>query len=441
MAGFILADLRRMWLGALVMVLLVALAVALGTGVTLQERALRLGSARASAAFDLVIGAPGSEMQLALSTVFLQPAALPLMPGDVLTDLSRDPRVAWVAPVGFGDYYGDVPLVGTTTQLINEFSPGMAEGRVFARQGEAVVGARVSLPLGAAITPSHGALSHGGSLHEEVQYHVSGRMLATGTAWDRAILVPIRSVGHDHDHDHDSHEHSLHQVPVDAAETGAPGEALGHVHAAEAQDHDAGMEHHHAALDPDAALDEAWPEGGTPGLPALLVKPASIADAYKLRQEYRSGGETLAVFPAEVLTGLYGLMGDARQVLAAVAIGAQALLAVALVMVTVIHVGQRRRQVAALRAFGAPRGAIFVLVWSQMLLLLVAGIMLGQAAGWLAAVQLSRLVAARQGFDLPVEWNAGDAGGLALLLGVAALLAALPAWIADRQQAVAGLRG
>ena len=50
MIRFILADLRRLWAGSLVVVLLVALATALGVSVILQERALRLGSARAAAA-------------------------------------------------------------------------------------------------------------------------------------------------------------------------------------------------------------------------------------------------------------------------------------------------------------------------------------------------------------------------------------------------------
>lgn len=418
MGRFILADLRRIWPGALVMVLLVALAVALGTGVTLQERALRLGSARAAAAFDLVIGAPGSETQLALSSVFLQPAALPLMPGEVLAELDSDPRVEWVAPVGFGDYHDGIPLVGTTTRLIAELAPGLAEGRVFARLGEAVVGARVPLPLGAEITPSHGAVAHEGAKHHGAAYRVVGRMQPTGTAWDRAILVPIRAVW-----------------AVHGMEQGdAKGESHDHDHA-----HD--DDHDHAALNPDAGLDEHWRPGRTPGLPAVLVKPASIADAYKLRQDCRARPDTLAVFPAEVLTGLYGLMGDARQVLAAVALAAQALVAVALVMVTVILVGQRRRQVAALRAFGAPRGAIFALVWSQMLLLLAVGIGLGHVGGWLAARHMSRMVAARQGFDLPVEWAASDAVTLALLLAAGAVLAALPAVIAYRQPAVASLRG
>ena len=59
MLGFILADLRRSWPGALAICLIVAFATALGIVVTLQERALRLGSARAADAFDLVVGGLG----------------------------------------------------------------------------------------------------------------------------------------------------------------------------------------------------------------------------------------------------------------------------------------------------------------------------------------------------------------------------------------------
>ncbi len=86
MTGFILADLRRLWAGSIVILLLIAFATALGVAVTLQERALRLGSARAADTFDLVVGAPGSETQLLLSSVFLQPSPLPLMPGNVLSN-------------------------------------------------------------------------------------------------------------------------------------------------------------------------------------------------------------------------------------------------------------------------------------------------------------------------------------------------------------------
>ncbi|MBB4168826.1 hypothetical protein FHX09_002672 [Rhizobium sp. BK538] len=83
---------------------------------------MRLGSARAADRFDLVIGAAGSENQLVLSCVFLQASPLPLMDGQVLTALSADPRVAWAAPIGFGDSFRGYPIVGTTTALVHSLT-------------------------------------------------------------------------------------------------------------------------------------------------------------------------------------------------------------------------------------------------------------------------------------------------------------------------------
>ncbi|HHW33782.1 MAG TPA: FtsX-like permease family protein [Paracoccus solventivorans] len=518
MLRFILADLGRMKAGALVIVALVALVVALGVAVTLQERALRLGSARAADKFELVIGAPGSETQLVLSTVFLQPAALPLVGGDVLAALHDDPRVAWAAPVGFGDFHDGAPVIGTTARVISETAPAMAQGRMFATEGEAVAGALTGLAPGDEITPTHGELGHD---HENVRYRITGRLAPTNTPWDRAIMVPIQSVWrvhgmaveHDHAEDegdggfdpdaalpegedrldaqaerdaddpvgggspgslipavHDHAEHEGHGDVHPAAEH--PAESMGHdspnsaaQHLAEEEGHgdlghnaerpeesaghdnsDSAEQEHardeaHGSFHPDAPLptDEDW--HGAPGVPAILVKPATIADAYKLRQDYRAQEGTMAVFPAEVLTGLYATLGDARQVLAAVAAAAQALVAVALLLVTLTHVGQRRRQIGALRALGAPRGAIFAMVWGELFALAATGIALGLGAGIIAAHLLSGAIAQRQGFQLPVTLTAGDLTGLALLLALAALLSALPAWLAYRQPPVASLRG
>lgn len=453
MLRFILADLGRMKAGALVIVALVALAAALGVAVTLQERALRLGSARAADKFELVVGAPGSETQLVLSTVFLQPAALPLVGGDVLAALHDDPRVAWAAPVGFGDFHDGTPVIGTTARLISETAPSMAQGRMFATEGEAVAGALTGLAPGDEITPTHGELGH---RHEDVRYRITGRLAPTNTPWDRAIMVPIQSVwrvhgmaaGHDHAEDeaHGSldpdaegpRQSADHDNPDSAAQHLVEGEGHGDLDSAE-QEH--AQDEAHGSFHPDAPLsqDEDW--HGAPGVPAILVKPATIADAYKLRQDYRAQEGTMAVFPAEVLTGLYATLGDARQVLAAVAAAAQALVAVALLLVTLTHVGQRRRQIGALRALGAPRGAIFAMVWGELFALAAAGIALGLGAGVLAARLLSAAIAQRQGFQLPVTLTTGDLARLALLLAMAALLSALPAWLAYRQPPVASLRG
>ncbi|KOF15403.1 membrane protein [Ensifer adhaerens] len=419
MIGFILADLRRLWAGSLVVVLLVALATALGVAVTLQERALRLGSARAADKFDLVIGAPGSETQLVLSSIFLQPSPLPLMEGTVLPRLLADPRVASAAPVGFGDSFGGYAVVGTSTGLVGELEQ-LAEGRVFAALGEAVAGAAVDLPIGYAVKPTHGFAELGGHAHTELAYRIVGRLKPTDTAWDRAILVPMQAVWalhgmaaaeHQDADGHDDHPHD---------ET-APGAEVDHPH-----------------IDADAVLDEDWSKA-TPGLPAILVKPKSIADAYKLRQDYRSN-MTLAVFPGEVLTNLYATLGDAKRVLVGVTTGAQVLVAAAILLVTILHVGQRRRQIGALRAFGAPRTAVLVIVWSELFALTAAGVLIGFALGFGAAKLIAGYLSGESGVAMPVMFTAGDGFLVSAILAFAACLAMLPAVLAYRQSPAAALR-
>ncbi|MGJ7037420.1 putative ABC transport system permease protein [Shinella sp. BE166] len=412
MMNFILADLRRFKGGALAVIVLIALSVALSVAVTLQERAVRLGSARAAEKFDLLVGAAGSETQLALSAVFLQPSPLPLMSGAVLAKLAADPRVEFAAPVGFGDSEAGHPVVGTTTALISALSPKLAEGALFARLGDAVVGSDVPKQLGAEIKPMHGLADIGGETHTEIVYKVSGRMAPTGTAWDRAILVPIRAVwqlhgmagGHDHDHDHAG------ETPEEAA----------------AEEHD----HEHAPVDADAAIDELF-DAETPGLPAVLVKPKTIADAYRLRQEYR-GETTLAVFPAEVLTRLYATLGDARSLLLAIAIGTQVIVIAAILLVTIMHVGARQRQIGALRAFGAPRRSVVAIVWGELLLLFLAGFVLGILIGYAGAQLISASLTASTAVRMPVEFAREDMSLAVWFVALAMLVSILPALLTLR---------
>ena len=388
MIRFVLADLRRVWAGSITIVLLVALAAALGVAVTLQERALRLGSARAADRFDLVVGSAGSETQLVLSSVFLQPAPLPLVSGEVLNRLKQDPRVVWAAPVGFGDSYETYPIVGTTAERASELS----DGRMFNGLRDAVAGSSVSLKLGDEIKPMHGTAESGGHVHTEFGYTIVGRMAPTGTSWDRAILVPI--------------------------------EAVWAIHGLHGED---APEGHSAAFIPGLLTGSV--SGKTPGVPAILVKPKTIADAYKLRAEYRTE-TTLAVFPGEVLTRLYATLGDVRQVLSWIAGASQILVAAAIGLTAITHVHQRRRQIGALRAFGAPRGAVFGIVWLELFLLMGSGIGFGFLIGWLGARFASSLFTAQSGIILPVEFHAADAALGGALLLVCALLASIPAWLA-----------
>lgn len=424
----VIADMRRTRAGVAAVVLLVALAVALGVAVSAQERALRKGSARAADAFDLVVGAPGSQTQLVLTTVYLQPAALDLLDGSVLAALQAEPGAAYVSPVAFGDFHQGHPVVGVTADLATRGGRvAPSEGRLFAGIDEAVAGSDVGMPLGAVFEPAHGAPHpqvEGGEedhVHHDTRYEVVGRMPPTGTPWDRAILVPVEAVWL-------VHGLGTGHAGDDAGDAGPePHEADGHA---------GGPAHHDHA---EARLGPPWDAPTLPGVPAIVVKPRSVADAYRLRARYR-GAASMAVFPAEVLVDLYATLGDARDVLAAVSVGTQALVIGAVLLAVFASMQQRRRQIAVLRALGASRGYVFLATWCHVTLMVAAGAALGLGLGTAAAYGLSAALQARTGVFLPVGIAAPELLMTAAVVLVGMALAALPAVAAYRQPVSAALR-
>jgi putative ABC transport system permease protein len=125
----VIADLRHLRWVAWAVPLLVANAVAIGVAVGAQERALRTSSARAADDFDLLVGAPGSQTQLVLTTVYLQPEAVTLLDGAILKLLAMDARVAAAAPISFGDSVRGYPVIGTTRDFANPLGTHLAERR------------------------------------------------------------------------------------------------------------------------------------------------------------------------------------------------------------------------------------------------------------------------------------------------------------------------
>lgn len=403
----VLADLRAMGWTGLAVPLLVAFAVASAVAINAQERMLRAGTARAAADFPLLIGAAGSEAQLVMTGVYLDLTALNLVDGRVLQALAADPRVAASAPIAFGDVVAGFPVVGTTAAFAGRWGRlAPAEGRLFARAGEAVVGAEVGFALGARLTPAHGAghphdhssddeAEEAARRHAGVAYEVVGRMPRVGSPWDRAILVPVETVWATH--------------------------GLGSGHERE-------------------GLGAPYDGERVPGVPAIVVKPRRVSDAYALRQAYRRDG-TVAVFPAEILVSLYRRMGDVRDVLIAASWFNTGLIFAALALLVALVAGLRRRRYAVLRALGAPPAYILAVVWLGAAAMLGVGALLGLALGWLGAVALSLAIGTWTGLALTFQPAWGDVGLAAGLAALGCLVAAVPALLAYRRPIVAGLRG
>lgn len=427
----VLADLRALRWTAPAIILLIALAIATGVAIGAQERALRRGSATAADDFDLIVGAPGSQTQLLMSAVYLQPDALPLLDGRLLNTLFADQRVAQVAPIAFGDVSRGYPIIGTMAAFAGRWGRiAPSEGRLFASEGEAVLGADVRYRLGDTITPFHGVAGHAatpgeadaeedGHKHEGHGYSVVGRLPRLGSPWDRAILVPVESVWEVH--------------------------GLGNGHASPEAAGDSpfwkqGAPRDKGRTDPEDRIGLPFDGKRVPGVPAIVVKPKSVAGAYALRAQYRQGG-TMAFFPAEVLVSLYGALGDVRDILV-VASALNAVLILASVLLLLLAVaGLRRRRYAVLRALGAPRAYVMLVVWLGMVCLIALGCLLGLGLGALGTQALSGFVAARTGLSLSPAIGLAEVLPALGLAVIGSLFALLPAVLSYRLPVVVGLRG
>ena len=208
---------------------------------------------------------------------------------------------------------------------------------MFGHVDEAVVGAASPLAIGDTFqaTHGHGVEAEGGDYHPQ-ELKVVGRLPPTGSPWDRAILMPIEHVWQVHG--------------LADGHGGAAGERreAEDGHAGESAEEHAEEEHEHAELR-DVAIGPPFDLASMPGIPAAVVKPRTLIEAYGLRNSWRTT-ETMAFFPAEVLVQLYELLGDVRVVMSALAVATELLLVAAILAGILILMRLYRQRFAVLQS-------------------------------------------------------------------------------------------
>ena len=401
---------RFRWANA-VFVLLIAVSVGMGIGLLAQERGLRKGMAQAADKFDLVITAPGSELTMLLASVFIQPTNVPLLDGETFNRVANHPRVRIAAPLAFGDSYRGAPVVGTTTEFIAFLSDGQIEGRNIERPFEAVIGAGVPLAIGDTFVPAHGT----GSIADEDAHFdvhtVVGRMGRTGSPWDTAIATAVESVW------------MVHGLANGRAPEPAPAETLTL-----------------ASVPADDRIGPPYDAAFFPGTPAIVVHADGLAAAYALRAEFNQDTATMAFFPGAVLATLYSVMGDVRQAMSLMATVTQVLVAASVLLGLFILTRLFQRQIALLRAIGAPGRFLFAVVWSYSATLILTGAALGLIFGYAASAILSAIVTARTDILVRAAIGWSELHLVAGFVSLATLLSVVPTLLALSQPAIRALR-
>ena len=390
-----LVYLRSRTLVTLLTIASVALGLALATVVLLVARETENTLMQESGYWDVVVGAKGSPLQVALNVLYYLDAPTGNIDIKVWNTLQHDDAVKQIVPINMGDSYYGAPIVGTTMDI---FAPRieageriLAQGQGFSKPFEAVVGADVArrnqLRLGQHFAGSHGWTASN-DVHTESPYTVVGILALTGTSMDRAVYTDYRSVWEVHSH-HDAHD--------SPAEVAASRRAYSMV-------------------------------------TALLVRLTQPGRRFRFIEKVNAQQTAMAVIPVDQVSALaQKLIVPLQQLLISVAYLVVFVAGLSILISLYLTIHQRRRDIAILRSLGATQGDIFRLITLEAAML--AG--LGVLAGWLIG---HGVVAACVPYTLahygiaPHAWQVAPAefliAGSVWVLGILAGL--LPAAIAYR---------
>lgn len=385
----VMADLRKTALTNLGILLLLAFAFSATIAVSLFERAVREAGASSAQDVDLVVGAPGSRLDLILAAVFVRTdEVLPLVGPQVVERLETDPRVVALSPLVFADSHRGFPVVGVGTAF-PQLKPSLrlTQGRWPEAPFEVVAGWSTDTPQGAEFHSVHGKAEGEENEHHEGEFTVVGVLARSGTPWDRAYLTPVEGIWH------------LHEEEAAHGESSAPGQVS-----------------------------------------AILVKPRDFASAYALRSEYREG-ETTAAFPGEVLSGLFGLFDEAKKLLTGMASLFQTLVFFAVLLSLMASLPSKARWIGLLRALGATPLYVFLTLWVQAALMFTLATLAGAGVGWVGAELLARYVSDHSGLVLAPSWSMGEGGLLGFYWTLGLVGALVPAFVGYRTSVRRSLLG
>lgn len=201
MMALAFAYIRRRWGQALLSVLVGGLGVAAVALALIGFDALPGAAEQSWGGADLIVGPKGSALDLVLCCALHVSDPRGLVSQKTAMAAVHHPLVRVAAPIALGDSVNSWRIAGTTPELLAVYRAELAQGRIWTKPLQAVLGAQVARALGLKIgdrfVGSHG-LAAGGELHSQFPYTVVGILAPTGSALDRLVLCDIETVRYIH---------------------------------------------------------------------------------------------------------------------------------------------------------------------------------------------------------------------------------------------------
>jgi len=400
-----------------------ALGVALVVTVLVFFGVLHQSLHRGAEGYDLIVGPRGGQEQLVLNTIFYIGDPVGKLPYQFYKDLEEgriNKNVEAVIPVCMGHSYQGFRVIGTTPEIFDRLtyfggqSYQFADGEnfsaddPFAAVAGAVAAKETGLRPGAKFKAAHGTGQAAARQHDE-EFTVTGVLKPTGTPVDRAIFVNMEGFYLIHakeDRSADStesrgkagdgakaaettsvppaqHNSSLHDenraqhTAVSAAPARSESPRPAGTHPAERQseacDHHDTQNHDHDDHREVSALLVIVPDRP----PGLVEKVA-----FELNNGTFDGVQVQAVVPGRVVASLFErFVGKLEAVLLVMAVLIVVVAGVGIMVSMYNSMSERRREIAIMRALGANRVTVMLVVLLESILLSLGGGALGMLLG------------------------------------------------------------
>lgn len=414
---------RNIWfkpLNTILSIILLTSSVAIITVLVLLEKQFEEKFTTNIDGVDLVLGAQGSPLQLILSSVYQVDAPTGNISYDSVKVWMQHPFVEKAIPLAFGDNYRGYKILGTTPDYLEKYGATLAEGKLYKKNFEVVIGGEIAqklnLKIGDTFFGSHGDAAEG-EVHDHYDYKVVGITKITGRVIDNLILCTIPSVWQMHGN-HDA-------VEMHNPEHGEEGHVHedGDEHYQHEHDHD---EHSHAKAE--MTLSEPGME-----ITAVLLKFRNKMGIITWPRIIAQNTKMQAASPAIEVNRLFSLFGIGIDALRYLAYGIMFISGISIFIALFNTLKERKNEFALLRVNGAKRYQLLSLVLIESLLLCVVGFIFGTILGRLALVLISNSAEKDFKFSFnPYEFiwqKEGLLFGLTIVVGIiAALIPAIKAY-------------
>lgn len=365
-------SIQQRSLASLLTAISMALGVMLVVAVLVIYSVVNHAFHRGGEGYDLIIGPPkGSNLDLVFTSIFYVGQPISTLPYSVYHDLYDGhiggSKVRMAVPICLGDMYQDKRVVGTTPAMFDELTYydnhkyEFAEGQnfgdndFFAAVAGAAAAKQTGLKVGDKFRPTHEIGAKSDDKHGA--FTVVGILKPTGTPNDNALFVNIEGF----------YRVGGHAGKAGAALTENKPEAKPEGH----HDEHAGHDEH-----------EEIPESKKQVSAVLVCVDKPELQTRALAAEINKGKEAQAAIPSEEISRLFEvIIGNIEVVLLVFAVMIVLVAGIGIMVSIYNSMNDRRHEIAIMRALGARRSTVMMIILLESILLSLGGGVLGLSLG------------------------------------------------------------